>query len=203
MKTVITIQHTQSIHHTNDMIGSWTDWDITKLGVLQAERIGKNLADELSCKVDRIISSDLLRARHTAEIVAKYFNVEIELDERIRERNLGEACGKSKEWAHANTIVWEKTIDDKPFNLCESRRDTWNRLTTFFAELMQATDKTIILVSHGDTLSLLNAMWIGLEVEALNKVDLFGLSAGVSILQELDDGKRRIRRLSDMSYSKL
>ena len=43
MKTIITIQHTQSIHHTNGMVGSWTDWDLSELGVQQAKRIGEKL----------------------------------------------------------------------------------------------------------------------------------------------------------------
>lgn len=42
MKTIITIQHTQSVHHTNGMVGSWTDWDLTELGINQAINIGKN-----------------------------------------------------------------------------------------------------------------------------------------------------------------
>lgn len=36
MKKIITIQHTQSVHHTNGMVGSWTDWDLSELGVKQA-----------------------------------------------------------------------------------------------------------------------------------------------------------------------
>ena len=40
MKTIITIQHTQSIHHTNGMVGSWTDWALSELGKEQAQRIG-------------------------------------------------------------------------------------------------------------------------------------------------------------------
>ncbi|MBO2517487.1 MAG: histidine phosphatase family protein, partial [Clostridiales bacterium] len=43
MKTIITIQHTQSVHHLNGMVGSWTDWPLTELGMEQAERIGENL----------------------------------------------------------------------------------------------------------------------------------------------------------------
>ena len=41
MKTIITIQHTQSVHHTNGMVGSWTDWDLSELGVQQFKRIGE------------------------------------------------------------------------------------------------------------------------------------------------------------------
>ena len=33
MKTIITIQHTQSIHHTNGMVGSWTDWELSEKGL--------------------------------------------------------------------------------------------------------------------------------------------------------------------------
>ena len=47
VKTIITIQHTQSIHHTNGMVGSWTDWDLSEIGKLQAESIGKKLSEEL------------------------------------------------------------------------------------------------------------------------------------------------------------
>ena len=46
MKHINTIQHTQSVHHTNGMVGSWTDWDLTDLGRNQADRIGKKLKDE-------------------------------------------------------------------------------------------------------------------------------------------------------------
>ena len=45
MKNIITIQHTQSVHHTNGMIGSWTDWDLSELGRQQADNIGRNLVD--------------------------------------------------------------------------------------------------------------------------------------------------------------
>lgn len=203
MKKIITIQHAQSIHHTNGMIGSWTDWDLSELGIKQAERIGENLAKELDRKEYKMISSDLLRAKHTAAIVAKHLEMDYELNAALRERNLGEAVGKSVEWAHANSIVWEKTIDDRAFNHSESRRDTWNRLAPFFREILESDDENLILVSHGDTLSIFNAMWLGLEVEMLNRCDLFGMAAGVSFLYENEGRKRIIKRLSDMSYSKL
>ena len=47
MKHIITVQHTQSVHHTNGMVGSWTDWDLTELGKKQAANIGKKLKKEL------------------------------------------------------------------------------------------------------------------------------------------------------------
>ena len=60
MKHIITVQHTQSIHHTNGMVGSWTDWDLTELGKKQADHIGKKLSNELAGKkvAELIDSSD-------------------------------------------------------------------------------------------------------------------------------------------------
>lgn len=67
MKNIITIQHTQSIHHTNGMIRSWTDCDLSELGIEQAKRIGERLSQEIKDKKYVMYSSDLLRTKHTAE----------------------------------------------------------------------------------------------------------------------------------------
>lgn len=200
MKNIITIQHTQSIHHTNGMIGSWTDWDLSEHGIEQAKRIGERLSLEIKNKQYIMYSSDLLRAKHTAEIVAGFLNIEPIFSDSLRERNLGEAVGKSVEWAHQNTIVWEKTIDDKPFKGAESRREAWNRLLIFYRRMMKSTNENVIIVSHGDALSIFNAIWLGLDVEMLNKCDLFGKAGGVSFMHENSDGKHIITRLSDLSY---
>lgn len=200
MKNIITIQHTQSIQHINGMIGSWTDWDLTELGYQQANRMGERLSKEIADTRFVMYSSDLLRARYTAEIVGKYLKIEPIITEVLRERNLGEACGKSKEWAHKNTLVWEKMIDDKAFYGAESRRDAWERIHPFCSKIMENQHKNIIIVSHGDTLSLFNAIWLGLDVEFLNKCDLFGRPGGVSFMRENEDGKHIINRLSDLSY---
>ena len=69
MKTIITIQHTQAVHHTNGMVGSWTDWKLTEEGINQAKNIGEKLKRELAEKEFVIYSSDLLRAKQTAENV--------------------------------------------------------------------------------------------------------------------------------------
>ena len=61
-------------------------------------------------------------------------------------------------------------------------------------------DENIIIVSHGGTLSIFNAIWRGLDAEMLNKCDLFGKAGGVSFMHENTDGKHIITRLSDFSY---
>lgn len=200
MKTIITIQHTQSMHHTNGMVGSWTDWELSELGMQQANRIGEKLKAELLDKKFVMYSSDLLRAKQTAENIGKHLGISPILRIELRERNLGRCCGKSVQWLRENFEMQEKTIDDRLFSDAESRRDEWNRLKPFFDEVMKSDNENIIIVSHGDLLSVFNTMFLGLNVETINTSEMFGLAGGVSYMFENNEGKRVIKKLSDMSY---
>ena len=202
MKNIITIQHTQSVHHTNGMVGSWTDWDLSDFGIEQASNIGRNLSKELKDKKLVMYSSDLLRAKHTAEIVGSYLGIDPILRTELRERNLGKCVGKSVQWLRDHIEVQENTIDDRMFSDAESRRDEWNRLFPFFNEIMMNKDENIIIVSHGDLLGVFNAMFLKLTVEALNSIDMSGRPGGVSFMSENENGKRFMNRVSDLSYIK-
>lgn len=200
MKTIITIQHTQSIHHTNGMVGSWTDWDLSDLGKEQARHIGEKMAKEFAGWNFVMYSSDLKRAKQTAELVGQSLGVCPILAPELRERNLGKCVGKSVQWLRDNIECQEKTIDDRMFSDAESRRDVWNRLLPFFQTIMESPTENIIIVSHGDLLSVFNTMFLGLDVETLNSSEIFGLAGGVSRMFINDEGKRFIKKISDMSY---
>ena len=202
MKTIITIQHTQSVHHTNGMVGSWTDWELSENGIEQAKRIGEKLQTELGDRAKDFVlySSDLIRAKQTAEQVGKALNLTPKFRTELRERNLGKCCGKSVQWLRENKECDEKTIDDRLFSDGESRRDEWNRLKPFFEEIISNDEQNIIIVSHGDLLSIWNAMFLGFEVESYYRVDIHGPAGGVSHMFVNDDGKHFIRHISDMSY---
>lgn len=208
MRKIITVQHPQSLQHTNGMIGSWADWDLTGLGVEHAKRIGARLSWEIKSERYVMYSSDLPRTRHTAEIIAGYLSLEPIITDDLREFSLGEAVGKSKEWARANaicplwpgTIDWPVGIDGRPFRGAESKREVWNRLSDFFSRVMPDTENNLIIVSHGGTLGVFYALWLGLTVEMLEKCDLRSDSGGVSFLRETSDGRRIINRLNDLSY---
>ena len=160
------------------------------------------MKDELGDRAKDFVlySSDLLRAKQTAENVGKALGLTPKLRSELRERNLGKCCGKSVQWLRENKERDEKTIDDKMFSDGESRRDEWNRLKPFFDEIMSSSEQNIIIVSHGDILSVFNIMFLGLGVEALNTCEMHGAAGGVSYMFESDDGKRIIKKVSDMAY---
>ena len=200
MKRIFTVQHTQSEHHTNGMVGSWTDWNLTVLGKLQADQIAAKLKQELAGKEAVLYTSDLKRAKQTADSIADQLQIVPVVKMELRERNLGKCCGKSVQWLRENLECDEKTIDDRLFSDAESRRDEWNRLKPFFDHVMAEGSENIIIVSHGDLLSVFNAMFLGLGVESLNSCEMFGFAGGVSQMIVRDDGKRIIKQISDMSF---
>jgi broad specificity phosphatase PhoE len=202
LKNIITIQHPESMHHTNGMVGSWTDWELSEKGKQQANAIARNLKNEIGSKQFVLYSSPLLRTVQTAEIVAKQLNIVPQLVGALKERGLGRANGQSVKWLKENIEQQELTVYDRCFSDAESRSDVWNRLLPFYNEIVNDDIENFILVSHGDTLSILNAIWLRLEMEVLNTIDLYGVSGGVSFLQQNKQGKRIIRKLGDTSYMK-
>ncbi|MDF2587226.1 MAG: phosphoglycerate mutase family protein [Anaerocolumna sp.] len=203
MKEIITIQHTQSIHHTNGMVGAWTDWDLSELGRKQADNIGKKLNKEINGNEFILYSSDLKRAKQTAEEVAKYLDITPILRQELREINEGEATGKSREWYNENkapSISGGYYSDYKAFPSSESYRELWLRIKPFMDEIINSDHNKIILVSHGITMHLFFAMWIGIEFDDLTKFGCWAMSGGVSKLNIGANGKREIQVLNNMLY---
>jgi len=169
-KNIITIQHPESIHHTNGMIGSWTDWELSEEGKRQAKNIARNLKIEVKENNFSLYSSTLLRTRQTAEIVGEELNIKPLFVDVLKERGLGRAVGKSVQWLKENIEKEELTVFDKCFSDAESRNDVWERLLPFYEELINNDDENIIIVSHGDTLSIFNAMWLRFDIDILNNL---------------------------------
>ena len=196
MKSIITIQHTQSVHHNNGMVGSWTDWPLTDLGKEHAENIGRKLSAELHGQTWKIYSSDLIRARQTAEPLARRMGVNIEFLENLREHNIGEAVGKSTEWTKTNALP-VNSFDDRLFRGAESWREFWNRVKEVFQSILHDESCNLILVSHGMTLSVWQQLWRG---ENIKEFEYTGLPGGLSFFEVSGDGARSIIKLNDPSY---
>lgn len=209
MKRIITIQHTQSQQHINKMIGSLADWDLTELGIKQADCIGKKLAEEIGKDKFILYSSDLTRAKHTSELIASHLGIVPIYTEALREFDLGGAIGHSKEWARNNrkcgvfpdTVDWAQSVYERPFDNAETKAEVWERVSAFLNQIMSNDEDDIIIVSHDGTLSILFAIWLNFDIEQLNKSNISGKTSGVSFLIEDDNGNRIISRLNDMSYS--
>jgi probable phosphoglycerate mutase len=138
---------------------------LTDLGRDQAERaarlIGLDLARRTPVPETRIVSSDLVRARETADVLAQRMGGEVELDERLREQHLGSLEGRAYDdtWAVAAMHDWsDPTL---PVAGGESLQDVHDRMAAVLAEADRS--RVTVLVSHGDAIRAAIAHLNGLE----------------------------------------
>ena len=84
---IIFLRHAQAENNTKRILAGRTEGvPLTKTGIEQAERISEYLKP---LDISAIYSSPIERASHTAEIVAKNRSLEVVLDERLTEINMG------------------------------------------------------------------------------------------------------------------
>jgi probable phosphoglycerate mutase len=132
-------------------------------GRTQAERLAARLAKEL----DLIVSSDLTRAKETAEEIAKASGAEIIFDRQVREVDVGAWTGLAyeeverrfpEEWA-----AWRAGVD-----LPRGGGETYAGLATRVAGALQriARDhvgKRVLVVSHGAALRSAICLALGIS----------------------------------------
>lgn len=190
-KTIITVQHAQSVHHTNGHAGAWGDWDLTELGHKQAAEIGRYLKEEGCDNSYVMYASDLKRASQTAQEIANVLNLTPVYNKLIREVNAGAGNGKSWDWFNANKIPEPEKydLDYKPFDDAESDRELWNRLYPFYREIVSSSHSKILIVSHGTALSFLQSMLMGQTLEDRSRSRFNGSSGSISRFEIDVNGK--------------
>ncbi|MFF2753101.1 histidine phosphatase family protein [Psychrobacillus sp. NPDC058041] len=127
-----------------------SDIPLNQIGIKQAQA----LADRLSLeeKWDVIISSDLSRAKETAQIIVNKLNLPISIyDQRIREINCGEIEGTTEE---ERIQKWGTNWRELDLGL-EKFEEVAKRGFRFLEDaVMTYKDKRILVVSHGALIGL-------------------------------------------------
>jgi len=156
-------RHGETIYQTEKkgVIYNWPDDPSVKLtenGERDIKNLTKKLKDE---KIDLIYSSDIYRAYHTAEIIAKELNLKIITDCRLRDINLGIYHGKTKKEFYRDFPDMMKRFYDAP-KKGESWLDCKKRIIKFIKDIEKKHKrKRILIVSHGDPLWLLEGITNG------------------------------------------
>ncbi|MEJ8544055.1 histidine phosphatase family protein [Brevibacillus borstelensis] len=153
--------------------GQAPDAALTPLGRQQAEALASFFRD---IPVQRVIASPYLRARDTAEPLARHFGLTVETDSRLEERVL--SSQSMPDW-------YERLRDTfSDLALCyaggESSRTAMDRGFSLVQEALLAPCSHTVLVTHGGLLSLLlkqlDDSYGFAEWEALTNPDVYRLS---------------------------
>ena len=93
-------------------IGGWSDVGLTPIGRRQVlEAI--NFLKKQKLKFNQIFSSDINRAKETAKIIQKEFNVPLLFDSRLREQNKGDFNGQLEKETKLNNSDFFLNINEE------------------------------------------------------------------------------------------
>jgi probable phosphoglycerate mutase len=199
VKQIILVRHGQATNNLpNSVVGSWSDVELTELGIKQSESVAKRLSDELKGTY-RLFSSDLKRARQTAEIIGKTLDIDPIYATELREYNAGIASGMDRKEAEKYLVkVTHPTLDWRLYPESESFGEFYNRVSNFMDKLTE-TEERILVVSHGWTIQNIVRWWIGTPLCDHFKVEFRTANASITVLDTMYD-VRRVERLNDTSH---
>lgn len=157
MTTILLARHGETNWNRERRLQGSSDTELNELGRTQARELAEALADvELSA----VYSSDLQRARETAEIVAARKGLAVEVDRDLRERNFGS-------WEGLTRAEIAERFPDLELHDGESDADVRRRVLAAVHRIVAAHPTgSVLVVSHG---SALNSLWHHASGERLER----------------------------------
>jgi probable phosphoglycerate mutase len=164
---ILAIRHGQTAWNADSRIQGHTDIGLDAVGAWQARRLAQALAGE---DLQAVYSSDLSRARGTAEPLAQAKGLATQVDHGLRERAFGEFEGLSfaqieQRWPE-QALAWRRRDPDFGARGGEVLRAFRERVVATVTRLARAhPGQGIALVTHGGVLDLLyrEAMRVALD----------------------------------------
>ena len=158
MKTIYFIRHAQSEANARDVLASRQPFPLSAKGRADAAAIAAEF--KAIAGLDRIICSPLPRAQQTAAPFGETFGLDVEMDERLTEQELGVFSGMTyaeldehADYMHKRTKRWKWV----PRGGGESYEMIAQRLDPFFREVESLLGERILFVTHAVTMRLIRA----------------------------------------------
>ncbi|GAB2611603.1 histidine phosphatase family protein [Streptomyces capparidis] len=191
MRSVYVVTHPEATHHVEGVVGGWHDSRLTPAGRRAAARAARALRARIPEGAEvEVFSSDLRRARETAEEVAGLFGVAPVLDRRLREKSYGEAEGRPQEWLDRRFVPppadGDRMGHHEGVRGAETRGDLARRVHDATEEILRRPCEHQIVVTHGFALTFVVTAWIGMPYESLGSVSFRAPSGSITVLHEDD-----------------
>lgn len=190
--TIYLVRHVETKWNVSHRLQGHTDSPLTRKGKRQARKLGRLLKD---IKFDAVYSSDLLRAKRTAQIIAREKKLAIQTSQALRERHFGKHEGKTfevfnEEFKEAFRKYYEESSEAERHTFVldkhvETDDKLVGRFITFLRQIALASQgKTILIVSHGGTI---RAFLIHVGFAKTNELR-FGAIANTGYIKLVSDG---------------
>lgn len=208
---IIIVRHGESEHNKIEkdvkIFCGAIDINLTDVGRQSAIDLQDN---EYINSMEKIYSSDLIRALDTARLATEKLDIPIRIDKRLRERSLGKFDGRYQEEVEKEYPEYFKDKDLKfrrDFVLKapdgENYTDVTNRLKLFLNELDLNEISTIGIFSHMHAIRCLLYILLGLTKEEILEIKIKNSDPIVVEGNKLGEFKLISHKLEDiLSYGK-
>jgi probable phosphoglycerate mutase len=182
---IIFLRHGQAKNNTERILAGRTEGiPLTETGVKQAE----HTADFLQhMNISAIYSSPIQRAKHTAEIVGKHNSLDVTIDDRLIELDMGKFTGMPyDEIFNSHGNVFMKFYNDEleiAHNGVETFSDVKKRVLGIVDHVIENhPDENVVLVTHMDPIKAMLSTIV--DLSATNLFELIIANASLNIFRE-------------------
>ncbi len=164
------VRHGQSVANLENRMAGTYDTELTELGREQAKITANALKD---IEASEIYSSDLKRARNTAEESAVLHKLPVNVCKELREIDMGEWEGLTfddinRDYGEAYTITWKKNFGFFTSPAGESVDEVFERVNKKLLEIAKKNlGKKVFVFAHGAVIRIFFGKIMGLSQEQL------------------------------------
>jgi len=185
---IIFLRHGQAENNTKRILAGRTEGvPLTKIGIEQAEQIGKYLKP---IDISAIYSSPIERANNTAKIVAESNSIDYKLDERLTELDMGKfTCMPYDEIFAKHGNVFLKFYSDDPI-ISKYNVETFPHVQKRVMDMLDYTIKkhdqeNVLLVTHMDPIKSVIAKVM--DLKPLSLFELIIANCSLTIIKHHDE----------------
>ena len=193
------VRHGETAWNAEHRVQGQLDIPLNNIGLRQAQAVGRALKDE---RFDAIYSSDLVRARQTADPIANILSMKILLEKDLRERHYGIferlTYAEVKVRYPEDYARFEARDPEYAFRTGESLRNFSARSISIITRIAGShPDRSVLVFTHGGVLDKLYRSITGLPLSAPRD---FGIpNAGLNRI-ELAADRWQIRSWADVAH---
>ena len=185
MGSIIFLRHGQAKNNTERILAGRTPGvPLTEEGVDQSEKAAKFLEE---MNITAIYSSPIERAKNTAEIVGKHNSIDVRIDDRLIELDMGKFTGKPYDEifsSHGNVFMkFYRGELEIAHNGVETFEEVKKRIRDMVDHVIDNhPDENVVLVTHMDPIKAMLSTVVSFSPE--NLYELIIPNASLNIFRE-------------------
>ena len=187
MGQIIFLRHGQAKNNTERILAGRTEGvPLTDIGIKQAEHTAELLKH---MNVSAIYSSPIQRAKHTAEIVGEYNSLDVTIDDRLIELDMGKFTGVPYDEIFSNHgNVFMKFYNGEleiAHNGVETFAEVKKRVLGIVDHVVEKhPDENVVLVTHMDPIKAMLSTIV--DLSPTNLFELIIENASLNLFREKD-----------------